>query len=81
MADLPPGGALIELHYGYGRAWTVYGVKPHVTSKRFTTRFTFGPGQSPLTFGFKVSTLPGGEYPYSPGSSNTVRVAVGGGGL
>jgi hypothetical protein len=75
---LPRDGALIELHYGYGRAWTVYGVKPHVTSKRFTTTFTFGPGQSPLTFGFKVSTLPGGsEYPYAPASSNTVHVAVG----
>jgi hypothetical protein len=76
---LPSGGALIELHYGYGRAWTVYGVKPHVTKKRFTTTFTFGPGQTPLTFRFKVSTLPAGDYPYAPGSSNTTDVAVGGG--
>ncbi|MHB8696376.1 MAG: hypothetical protein ACYDHH_34645, partial [Solirubrobacteraceae bacterium] len=68
---LPPGGALVELHYSYGRAQTVYGVKTHVTTSRFTTRFKFGPGQTPLTFGFQLSTLPASGYAFSPGWSNT----------
>jgi hypothetical protein len=75
---LPPGGALVELRYGYGRSWTVYGVKTHVTTPTFTTTFTFGPGQTPLTFKFQMATLPAGNFPYTAASSNTVDVRVGG---
>jgi hypothetical protein len=75
---LPPSGALVELRYSYGRAQTVYAVKTHVRARRFTTSFTFGPGQTPLTFGFQIAALPNPEYPYAPASSNTVDVRVGG---
>ena len=75
---LPPGGALVELRYSYGRAHTVYGVRTHVSSRRFTTRFTFGPGQTPVVLGFQVGTLPQSDYAYAPALSNTVRVGVGG---
>ena len=75
---LPPSGELVELRYSYGRAQTVYGVKTHVTARRFTTSFTFGPGQTPLTFGFQIAALPDPAYPYAPASSNTVDVHVGG---
>ena len=75
---LPPGGALIELRYGYGQAQTTYGVKTHVSTGTFTTSFTFGPGQTPLTFGFQLATLPAANYPYSAATSNIVDVRVGG---
>jgi hypothetical protein len=75
---IPPSGELVELRYSYGRAQTVYGVKTHVTARRFTTSFTFGPGQTPLTFGFQIAALPDPAYPYAPASSNTVDVHVGG---
>lgn len=75
---LPPGGALVELRYSYGHANTVYGVKTHVTTPRFTTSFTFGPGQTPVTFGFQLATLPSGDFAYAPSSSNTIDVHVGG---
>ncbi len=75
---LPPGGALIELRYSYGHAQTTYGVKTHVTTQTFTTTFTFGAGQTPLTFGFGLATLPTANYPYSPAASNILDVRVGG---
>ncbi|MGO9957759.1 MAG: hypothetical protein ACLP50_17605 [Solirubrobacteraceae bacterium] len=74
---LPPGGALIELRYSYGDAQTTYGVKTHVSTRTFTTTFTFGPGQTPLTFGFGLATLPTADYPYTPAASNIVDVRVG----
>jgi hypothetical protein len=77
---IPSGGALVELHYSDGAASSVYGVRTHVTSKRFTTSFVFGPGGTPVVFGFRLSTLPDpASYPYQPGYSNTVDVHVGSG--
>jgi hypothetical protein len=75
---LPPGGALVELRYAYGNSKTIYGVKTHVNSGRFSTSFTFGPGQRAVVLGFQVATLPTGDYPFTPASSNTVDVRVGG---
>ena len=75
---LPPAGELVELRYRYGRAETTYGVKTHVTTATFTTRFTFGPGQTPVMFGFQMRALPAGDYPYAEASSNTFSVAVAG---
>jgi hypothetical protein len=75
---LPPVGALVELDYTYGHATTVYGVKTHITTKRFSTSFTFGPGDRPVVFGFQAATLPTGDYPFASSSSNTRDVSVGG---
>jgi hypothetical protein len=74
---LPSSGALVELHYGYHHQETVYDVKTHVTTQHFTTTFKFGPGQTPVAFAFRASTLPASGYAYAPGSSNTVDVDVG----
>ena len=75
---LPASGELVELFYSYGRHKTPYNVKTHVTTRRFTTSFTFGPGQTPLTFGFQMHALPDPAYAYAPASSNTIDVRVGG---
>jgi hypothetical protein len=75
---LPSSGELVELLYGYGRSKAPYGVKTHVTARRFTTSFTFGPGQTPVTFKFQVRALPDPAYAFSAASSNTVDVRVGG---
>ena len=75
---LPASGELVELFYSYGHDKTPYNVKTHVTTRRFTTSFTFGPGQTPLTFGFQMRALPDPAYAYAPASSNTVDVRVGG---
>ena len=75
---LPASGELVELFYSYEHHKTPYNVKTHVTTRRFTTSFTFGPGQTPLTFGFQMHALPDPAYAYAPASSNTINVRVGG---
>jgi hypothetical protein len=78
---VPRAGINLKLRYGYGKAWVTYGVKTHVgAGGRFTTRFTFGPGDPSrhFRFHFRFSTLPGGDYPWSHASSNIVVVRVGG---
>jgi hypothetical protein len=78
---IPRGGINVRLRYGYRRQSVTYGVKTHVGPRgRFTTRFTFGPGdpREHLRFHFQFATLPGGNYPYHTASSNTVTVRVGG---
>jgi hypothetical protein len=78
---VPRAGINLKLRYGYGKSWVTYGVKTHVGKRgRFTTRFTFGPGDPSrhFRFHFQFSTLPGGDYPWSHAKSNTVVVRVGG---
>jgi hypothetical protein len=78
---VPRAGINLKLRYGYRKAWVTYGVKTHVgASGRFTTRFTFGPGDPSrhFRFHFRFSTLPGGDYPWSHARSNIVVVRVGG---
>jgi hypothetical protein len=78
---LPPGGALVRLRYGYGAAYTTYGVQEHVTgSGRFVTTYTFGLGDPSVvrTFWFQIASLPMGDYPYAPAASRRVMVEVGG---
>ena len=78
---IPPGGINLQLRYGYGKAWTTYGVKTHVEGNgRFRTAFTFGPGDPRrfYRFHFRFDTLPGGNYPWASGASNRVDVTVGG---
>ena len=78
---LPPGGALIRLRIGLGRAFTTYGVHEHVGGDgRFTTSYTFGLGDSRIrrSYWFQIASLPMGNYPYAPASSRRVSVLVGG---
>lgn len=79
---LPPGGALVRLRLGYGKAHTTYGVKEHVTGNGiFSTSYTFGAGLSSVhrRYWFQLASLPmGGDYPFSPASSTKVTVLVGG---
>ncbi len=77
---LPPGGALVRLLIGYGNASATYGVKEHVTSKRFTAAYSFGPGDPShhATYSFALSTLPMSSFPWSPAHSGRRYVIVGG---
>jgi hypothetical protein len=78
---LPPGGALVRLRIGFGRSYTTYGVKEHVTGTgRFSTRYTFGVGEPSIfrTYWFQVASLPMGNYPWAPAASRRRFVTVGG---
>ena len=78
---LPPGGALVRLRYGEGKAQTTYGVKEHVGGTgRFTTTYTFGQGVARVhrRYWFALASLPTGNYPFAPARSRRVTVAVGG---
>ena len=78
---LPPGGALVRLRIGLGKAFTTYGVHEHVGGHgRFTTTYTFGLGDASIhrTYWFQIASLPMGNYPYAPASSRRISVAVGG---
>jgi hypothetical protein len=78
---LPSGGALVRLRIGLGGAFTTYGVHEHVAgSGRFTTTYTFGAGQASVhrSYWFQIASLPMGNYPYAPASSQRVTVNVGG---
>ncbi len=78
---LPHGGALVRLRIGVGPAVTTYGVEEHVTgSGRFTTTYTFGLGDPSVyqSYWFQIASLPMGNYPYAPASSDRVSVLVGG---
>jgi hypothetical protein len=77
---LPADGALVRLVIGYGKASTTYGVKEHITSRRFVTTFTFGAGNPKdiATYWFRLATLPQGDYPYAPHASGRRYVLVGG---
>ncbi len=78
---LPPGGALVRLRIGLGRAFTTYGVHEHVGGRgRFTTTYKFGLGDASIhrKYWFQIASLPMGNYPYAPASSRRISVAVGG---
>jgi hypothetical protein len=78
---IPRGGINVRLRYGYRNQSTTYGVKTHVGPHgRFTTTFTFGPGdpRDRIAFHFQFATLPGGNYPYHTATSNTITIHVGG---
>lgn len=78
---LPPGGALVRLRIGAGRTYTTYGIQEHVTGNgRFTTTYTFGAGPASYrrAFWFQIASLPMGDYPWAPSSSNRKTVIVGG---
>jgi hypothetical protein len=78
---LPPGGALVRLRIGLGRAFTTYGVHEHVGGTgRFTTSYTFGAGDPAIhrRYWFQLASLPMGNYPYAPASSRRMAVLVGG---
>ena len=60
---------------------TTYGVHEHVAgSGHFTTSYTFGAGEAQIhrRYWFQIATLPSGNYPYAPSSSNRIYVKVGG---
>ncbi|MBV9002015.1 MAG: hypothetical protein JO304_23360 [Solirubrobacterales bacterium] len=78
---LPPEGALVRLRIGYKTTYNTYGVKEHVTGDgRFSTVASFGPGDPSVhrTYWFQIASLPMGNYPYAPASSQRVPVTVGG---
>jgi hypothetical protein len=78
---LPPGGALVRLRIGYGSTYNTYGVQEHVAGNgRFSTVATFGPGDPRVgrIYWFQIASLPMGDYPYAPGASERVPIAVGG---
>jgi hypothetical protein len=78
---IPRAGINLRLSYAYKRSWATYGVKTHVGANgRFTTKFTFGPGdpREHLKIRFRFGTLPGGDYPWAHAESNIVAVRVGG---
>jgi hypothetical protein len=78
---LPTGGALVRLRIGEGSRYTTYGVAEHVTGDgRFTTSYTFGVGDPSLrrSFWFQLASLPMGNFPWAPASSNKRTVTVGG---
>ena len=78
---LPPGGALVRLRIGIGAARTTYGIREHVGGNgRFSTSYTFGLGDPSLVqaYWFQIASLPMGDYPYAPASSERITVLVGG---
>jgi hypothetical protein len=78
---LPPGGALVRLRIGVGRAQTTYGVQEHVGGNgRFSTTYTFGLGDPGVyqSFWFELASLPMGSFPFSPAGSRKLSVLVGG---
>ena len=78
---LPAGGVNVRMRIGIGDAKTTYGVHEHVKGRgRFTTTYTFGAGPARIhrRYWFQIATLPSGNYPYSPSSSNRIYVDVGG---
>ena len=78
---LPPGGALVRLRIGIGAARTTYGIREHVGGDgRFSTSYTFGLGDPSLVqaYWFQIASLPMGNYPYAPASSQRITVIVGG---
>jgi hypothetical protein len=78
---LPAGGVNVRMRIGIGDAKATYGVHEHVKGRgRFTTTYTFGAGAARIhrRYWFQIATLPSGNYPYSPSSSNRVYVHVGG---
>jgi hypothetical protein len=78
---LPAGGVNVRLRIGIGDAKATYGVQEHVAGNgRFTTTYTFGAGAARIhrRYWFQIATLPSGNYPYAPSSSNRIYVRVGG---
>ena len=78
---LPAGGVNVRLRIGIGDAKATYGVEEHVAGGgRFTTTYTFGAGEARIhrRYWFQIATLPSGNYPYTPSSSNRIYVTVGG---
>jgi hypothetical protein len=78
---LPAGGVNVRLRIGIGDAKATYGVQEHVAGGgRFTTIYTFGAGEAQIhrRYWFQIATLPSGNYPYAPSSSNRIYVRVGG---
>jgi hypothetical protein len=79
---LPPAGVNVRLRIGIkGKFKTTYGVHEHVSgSGQFKTSYTFGVGlaSTHIRYWFQIASLPSGNYPYTPSSSNRVYVAVGG---
>ncbi len=77
---LPAGGINVRLRIGIGKNKLTYGVREHVSHPRFTSSYTFGAGRAEIhqRYWFQVATLPAGNYPYAPSSSNRVYVEVGG---
>jgi hypothetical protein len=78
---LSRGGALVRLRIGEGSAVTTYGVREHVRGNgRFTTTYHFGEGDASVhrSFWFQIASLPMGDYPYAPASSQRLTVYVGG---
>ena len=71
----------MRLRIGIGDAKATYGVQEHVAGNgRFTTTYTFGAGAARIhrRYWFQIATLPSGNYPYAPSSSNRIYVRVGG---
>ncbi len=79
---LPPAGVNVRLRIGIkGKFKTTYGVHEHVSgSGQFKTSYTFGVGlaSTHIRYWFQIASLPSGNYPYTPSSSNRIYVAVGG---
>jgi hypothetical protein len=77
---LPAGGVNVRLRIGIGTSKLTYGVREHVSQAHFTTVYTFGAGSAQIhrRYWFQVATLPSGNYPYAPSSSNRMYVSVGG---
>ncbi len=78
---LPAGGVNVRLRIGIGDAKATYGVEEHVAGHgRFTTTYTFGAGDARIhrRYWFQIASLPAGNYPYAPSSSNRIYVKVGG---
>src|SRR5262249_54564925 len=78
---LPADGALGRLRIGYKSTYNTYGVEEHVTGDgRFSTVASFGPGDPSVlrTYWFQIASLPMGNYPFAPASSQRVPVTVGG---
>ncbi|MGH3264849.1 MAG: hypothetical protein ACRDNS_22985 [Trebonia sp.] len=78
---LPPGGALVRMRIGSGKAYTTYGVQEHVGgSGRFASTYTFGAGLAGVyrSFFLQAASLPMGSYAFAPASSRRITVLVGG---
>ena len=77
---LPAGGVNVRLRIGIGKDKLTYGVREHVSQAHFATVYTFGTGSAQIhrRYWFQVATLPSGNYPYAPSSSNRMYVNVGG---
>jgi len=76
---LPAGGVNVRLRIGIGNNKLTYGVREHVSQAHFTSTYTFGAGSAQIhrRYWFQVATLPSGDYPYAPSSSNRMYVKVG----